>query len=347
MTTTRVTAQDTILQSNQCVLSVTQNATARRSNRLVALGDTLSTRRIRSIGRTERGNADNVVGLEIGRDGGYMGKDSGISWTDHTFSPWWGCEKVSPACENCYAESTANRWGKNVWGKNAPRRFMSENHWRQPLKWNKAAAKAEKPALVFCASMADVFEDRPDLVGARQSLWDLIEITPWLRWMLLTKRPENILDMQPAAWKRNPRRNVWHGTTAENQRRADERIPILRRVPSQLLWVSAEPLLGAIDFSNHLPQGCHCGARGNADCMCFNLPGIDWIIVGGESGAKARPLQSTWANMIRAQCLERGARYHFKQTGGVLARKLGLKNKEGKDASEWPAYFKVQEFPTG
>ena len=255
-----------------------------------------------------------------------MSKNSGISWTDHTFNPWWGCEKVSPACDSCYAETFANRVGKRVWGKDAPRRFFGNKHWAEPLKWNDDAAAAEKPALVFCASMADVFEDRPDLVGARQSLWDLIDITPWLRWMLLTKRPENILKMQPASWKLNPRPNVWHGTTAENQRRADERIPILRRVPSEVHWISAEPLLGPIDFSMHKTS-------------------VDWIIVGGESGGKARRMDQRDAFEIKRQCQSYGIRFHFKQTGRVMARELGLKHKEGKDASEWPKVFRVQEFP--
>ncbi len=253
-------------------------------------------------------------------------KNSGISWTDHSFNPWWGCEKVSPACDSCYAETFAKRVGKRVWGKDAPRRFFGVKHWSEPLKWDQAAAKAGKPALVFCASMADVFEARSDLDPWRAKLWELIEKTPNLRWVLLTKRPENILRMQPSAWVEFPPRNVWHGTTAENQRRADERIPILLQVPSRVRWISAEPLLEMIDFRTY-------------------FHGIEWIITGGESGARARRMASRWAHDIRQQCADAGVKYHFKQTGAVLARELKLKNIAGKDASEWPGSLRVQEFP--
>jgi len=276
-----------------------------------------------------------------------MGKKTRISWTDHTFNSWHGCQKVSPACDSCYAESLSNRWGHHLWGRGARRRFMSKNYWKQPFKWDREAARAGKPALVFCASMADVFEARGDLDGARRSLWELIERTPNLRWMLLTKRPENIKTMIPERWLSRPKDNVWLGVTAENQRRADERIPILRRIPCVLRWVSAEPLLEMIDFRTYFPGRCNCDARGIADCVCFIRPGIEWIITGGESGGKARRMAPRWAHDIRQQCADAGVKYHFKQTGAVLARELQLNNVAGKDSSEWPAGYNVQEFPTG
>lgn len=255
-----------------------------------------------------------------------MGKGSGISWTDHTFNPWWGCTKVSPACDSCYAETFAHRMGENVWGKDADRRFFGDKHWNDPLRWDRQAAKDGRPALVFCASMADVFEDRRDLDAERGRLWNVIDKTPNLRWMLLTKRPETITRMLPAAWLADPHPRVWLGVTAENQRRAEERIPVLAEIPAAVRWISAEPLLSDIDFSPWIAD-------------------LDWIIVGGESGWNARRMAPEWATNILGQCQAAGIAYHFKQKGDVLAKELGCKNKSGKDASEWPAEFRVQEFP--
>lgn len=122
-----------------------------------------------------------------------MAKNSRIEWTTHTFNPWWGCVKVSPACKHCYAESWAKRVGSNVWGIKAERRFFGDKHWSEPVKWNAAAAASGMRARVFCASMADVFEDRRDLDVHRIRLWKLIEATPRLDWLLLTKRPEIVI----------------------------------------------------------------------------------------------------------------------------------------------------------
>src|SRR5688572_13560706 len=130
-----------------------------------------------------------------------MGKNSPIEWTHHTFNPWWGCTKVSPACDHCYAEAWARRVGAKVWGSRAGRRFFSDNHWREPIRWNTAAAEMKARQRVFCASMADVFEPRPDLDGSRARLWELIRQTPWLDWLLLTKRPEHVLTVVPWTMK--------------------------------------------------------------------------------------------------------------------------------------------------
>src|SRR5262245_39758568 len=123
-----------------------------------------------------------------------MGKTTAISWAHHTFNPWWGCVEVSPACDFCYARTWAARRGHAVWGKDAPRRFFGDNLWRQPLAWNRAAARAGERRRVFCASMADVLEQRSDAVGERMEaersrLWGLIRATPYLDWLLLSKRP--------------------------------------------------------------------------------------------------------------------------------------------------------------
>lgn len=272
-----------------------------------------------------------------------MGENTAISWAHHTFSPWWGCEKVSPACDNCYAEAWADRMKFSVWGKDAPRRFFGDNHWREPVRWNKKAEKQGERHRVFCASMADVFEARKDLDPWREKLWALIEATPHLDWMLLTKRPENLMDMLPARWtvgEKPERPNVWLGVTAENQRRADERLPQLFAVPAAVYWVSAEPLLGPIDFGRHFSYEVETGQLSGG-----SVHGVDWIIVGGESGQGARRMDPAWARDILRQCREAGAKYHFKQKGEILARELGCKDKAGKDPAEWPAEFKVQEFP--
>jgi protein gp37 len=165
-----------------------------------------------------------------------MSKDSGIEWTHHTFNPWWGCVKLSPACAHCYAETWARRVGIDVWGGDAPRRFFTENHWREPIRWNKQAERLGVRARVFCASMADVFEPRTDLDPWREKLWALIDVTPWLDWLLLTKRPGHIKHVYP--WANAARENVWLGTTAENQRWANRRIERLLSV-DQISWVIA------------------------------------------------------------------------------------------------------------
>ncbi|MEE4207703.1 MAG: phage Gp37/Gp68 family protein [Parvularcula sp.] len=233
-----------------------------------------------------------------------MAKNSQIEWTDHTFNPWWGCTKVSPACEHCYAEAWAKRLGKKVWGKRSDRRLLSDVNWAQPLKWNAEAAEEQERARVFCASMADVFEDRPDLDSERARLWELIEKTPWLDWLLLTKRPQLILDMVP--WSDGWPQNVWIGTTVEDQRRARERLPHLAALPAAVRFISAEPLLGPLDLSPW------------KDCL-------DWVITGGESGGHSRPTDPSWFEALRDQCIDAGVAFHFKQWGDwrpVKSRRL-------------------------
>ncbi|MEO9030504.1 MAG: DUF5131 family protein [Ktedonobacteraceae bacterium] len=218
----------------------------------------------------------------------------GYSW-----NPWWGCLKVSEECHHCYAEGIARHYGHQVWGPAAttPRRHFGDKHWQEPLQWNRQAEQAGHRRSVFCASMADLYEDHPDVVGERQRLWPLIEATPWLNWLLLTKRPENILAMSP--WGRSERwpDNVWVGTSVGLQRRAAERLPFLLEVPAVVRFVSCEPLLGPLDL---LPW----------------LPALQWIICGGESGLQARPMNLDWALLLRDQCLAEGVPFFFKQVGG-------------------------------
>ena len=232
-----------------------------------------------------------------------MAQDSKIEWTHHTFNPWWGCRKVSPACLHCYAETWARRLGLELWGKESSRRFFQDNYWNQPLKWNRDAERAGTRRRVFCASMADVFEGRSELSPWRARLWPLIEATPWLDWLLLTKRIHNVARMVPwgTAWPEN----VWLGTTAENQRWADRRIPILLDLPARVRFVSAEPLLGPISLEKWMPR--RKSSR--------NAPRLHWLIAGGESGHGARPTHPEWIRVLRDQCQSSGIAFHFKQWG--------------------------------
>src|SRR6266542_5608953 len=172
-----------------------------------------------------------------------MGQNSKIEWTHHTFNPWWGCVKVSPGCEHCYAETLSARYGHRVWGpaKTTSRRLFGPDHWADPLKWNAVAQRESVRHRVFCASMADAFEDHPLLQPARDMLWQTIEATPWLDWLLLTKRPENISRLLPTPWLVEPRANVWLGTSVEDRRRAAERIPQLASIRAAVRFLSCEP----------------------------------------------------------------------------------------------------------
>ena len=231
-----------------------------------------------------------------------MAKNSPIEWTHHTFNPWWGCQKVSPACTHCYAEAWSKRIGLSVWGPSSDRRFFGDRHWRQPLLWNDEAARSGERRRVFCASMADVFETRDDLATWRERLWSLIEATPRLDWLLLTKRPENVSSIVPwgDAWPES----VWLGTTVETQDWAAPRIAALLENKARIHFLSCEPLLGLLDLSPWLPK-------------------LDWVIAGGESGARARPMHPAWARALRDQCVDAGVAFHFKQWGSWAPAREG------------------------
>jgi protein gp37 len=256
-----------------------------------------------------------------------MSANSPIEWTDHTFNPWWGCSRVSPGCENCYAEALSLRYGHRVWGpeRTTPRRPFGQQHWREPVKWNAAAEHQGVRKRVFCASMADVFESHPDLEQHRARLWSLIEQTTMLDWLLLTKRPDNICQMIPRGWLKSPQPNVWFGTSVEDKRRAKERIAMLIDVPATVRFLSCEPLL------EPLPE--------------LPLAGIHWLIVGGESGPGAREMRREWALDLLGQCRNAGVAFFFKQTGTVLASSLGILGKGGHDLAGVPSTMRVREFP--
>ncbi len=246
-----------------------------------------------------------------------MGEGTKIEWADHTFNPWWGCEKVSPACAHCYAETWAKRTGHKVWGKGGPRRFFGDKHWNEPLKWDRSAAVAGVRRRVFCASMADVFEERVDLDAHRSRLWELIKATPNLIWMLLTKRPENVVLMCPEEVVRR----CWIGTTAEDQVRTERRILQLTEIPAAVRFLSCEPLLGPVSLSLGLPSsdGFVASFSGPVHVDDGALQ-VDWVICGGESGAGARPMHPEWAQSLRDQCAEADVPFFFKQWGEWFPR---------------------------
>lgn len=230
-----------------------------------------------------------------------MGKDSRIEWTHHTFNPWWGCVKVSAACDHCYAESWAKRVGSDVWGPDSERRFFSDNHWKEPLKWNRDATEEGVRRRVFCASMADVFENRPDLIQPRQRLLDLIAATPMLDWLLLTKRIHLVKKLLPKGYVLPS--HVWLGTTVESQEYVRKRIPHLLAFDTpSVRFISCEPLMTDLDLGQFLVPQAN-GAR------------IDWVIAGGESGHGARPMDPAWPESLQKQCAAAKVPFHFKQWG--------------------------------
>lgn len=228
-----------------------------------------------------------------------MGKVTKIAWCNHTFNPWIGCLKIATECHHCYAESLATHWGWKVWGPvaNTPRRVTSAANWKKPLSWNREAQTQGHRRSVFCASLADVFEEHPDVVEARSRLWVLIEQTPWLNWLLLTKRPEHMRTMTPATWRDQWPDNVWAGTSAGTQENADRNIPYLLDAPAVVHFVSDEPQLEPVNFRPYLRE-------------------LQWLICGGESGVKARPFDLDWARDVRNQCVEAKVPFFLKQIGG-------------------------------
>lgn len=229
-----------------------------------------------------------------------MGKGTGISWTDATFNAWWGCTKVSPGCDNCYAETLSNRWGRAHWGKGVPRRTFGDKHWHEPLEWNAEAGATGSIMRVFCGSMMDVMDDEaPE--GQRERLWALINRTPNLMWQLLTKRPQRYTRYLPLGGFRHD--NVILGATAENQELYNLRMPHLNRAADSRLrriktFISYEPALGPLSMEGPFGEPV--------------LPPT-WMIFGGETGANRRPCELEWAEAIKRECDRLGLAFFMKQ----------------------------------
>lgn len=316
-----------------------------------------------------------------------MGSQTGIAWTDHTFNPWRGCTKVSAGCANCYAEKMSHRNPAVLgeWGPAGRRVMAAPSYWRLPVQWDAAAKRDGVRRRVFCASLADVFEDRPELVAPRARLFDTIARTPHLDWLLLTKRPENVLRLWPGTVVENPPMvevcghmvfsNVWLGVSVEDQATADERIPILLDTPAAVRFVSYEPALGKVSFDR-----LATGELGRLDSLRgyyfvdgrnepISTPRLNWLIVGGESGPKARPFDVGWARSVVEQCRRAGVPCFVKQLGArpipltpmrlpsfdaVTGRRHrgwiedghhAISDRAGADPAEWPEDLRVREFP--
>jgi protein gp37 len=288
-----------------------------------------------------------------------MGEATGISWCDATFNPWIGCEKVSPGCAHCYAETlVTGRMGRpGTWGADGVRQRTSAANWKKPFRWNELAREGLLPdgkknpdghrPRVFCASLADVFEERKEIEPWRVELLDVIRATSELDWLVLTKRPEEARERLFEALSESLLPNLWLGVSIENSRHT-WRADVLRTIPAAIKFISAEPLLGSLfaqpgvcgscghSTECHLGDGCDVEVSdwGSLDCGCrrryaksLDLAGIDWVIVGGESGGKAaRPMYPTWVRELREAMLGRDPHeplnpwparpaFHFKQWG--------------------------------
>lgn len=263
-----------------------------------------------------------------------MAENSAIEWTDHTLNPWVGCFKVSPGCANCYAESWAKRTGrKGIWGPPATTtRTKTKGPWNNVYKWNVQPPVRDGRTLVFTASLADVFEDHPHVVFWRKQLMGVFERCTNLTFQVLTKRPENVMNMVPAYWRMQWPKNVWIGTSVENQETANERIPYLLNIPAPVRFLSCEPLLGPVQLTG----GWHDWLQGwttesehdprcNGDCREGYCPvqvqvqtyPVDWVIAGGESGPGKRPMDADWARAIRDECAKAGVPFFMKQMDKV------------------------------
>lgn len=273
-----------------------------------------------------------------------MGEITAISWCDHTFNPWIGCTKVSPACDGCYAEALMDkRYGRVEWGApgkgNGTRVRTSAGNWHQPIRWNKKAAAEGTRPFVFCSSLADVFDNQVPTAW-RTDLFELIRSTRNLVWLLLTKRPQNIVRMYGAAFDMPWPRNAAIGTTVEDQERADLNVPALLRAKADLnpafAFLSCEPLLGPVDLTivyEQVPGGevngpaldaTHRGAiwrPPHPEPEMIPHVAIDWVITGGETdqgGHQARPSHPDWYRSLRDQCAAASVAYHHKQNGEWL-----------------------------
>lgn len=309
-----------------------------------------------------------------------MADTTNISWTDATFNPWTGCTKVSPGCDHCYAESWSKRAGAKVgkWGPGAPRVRTTAANWRNPVKWNAEAffqcpfcpwrggqadihieggtdenicpscATNLRPARrrVFCASLADVFDNEVDPQW-RVDLFRLIKETPNLDWLLLTKRIGNAISMLPwmgasshLRWLKDspPWPNVWLGATIVNQEEADRDIPKLLATPARVRFLSMEPLLGPVDLTGEYltaKLGAYPFKNLPAEHRTRLIDLLDWVIVGGESGHGSRLIKASWALSLRDQCNAAGVPYHFKQWGGTDKKEAG-RLLDGRKWNEFP-----------
>lgn len=245
-----------------------------------------------------------------------MGEASKIQWTNHTWNPWHGCQKVSAGCKFCYMYRDKERY------KQDPTTVLkSKSNFHQPNKW-------KEPALVFTCSWSDWFIEDAD--PWREEAWAIIKANPHLTFQILTKRPERIAACLPDDWGEGYP-NVWLGVSVENQAMAELRIPLLQEIPAAVRFLSVEPLIGAVNLDDYLQD-------------------IHWVIVGGESGNdtgkyRYRPCDTGWIKDIMVDCAVHQVPIFVKQLGTYIAKNYGMKDRHGGNISEWPPYLQEREFP--
>lgn len=282
-----------------------------------------------------------------------MGASTAIEWTDATWNPWHGCTKVSPGCAHCYMFRE-----KKVYGQDPTAVVRSKTKFRDPLKWAKQIRAGNRPPgmKVFVCSWSDFFHAAAD--AWRAEAWAIMRDTPEITYQLVTKRIERAAACLPPDWGAGYP-NVWLGTSVEDQKRADQRIPLLLQVPAAVHWISAEPLLGPIGLTFMLSDPFQFHPPRPA-----TLPSLDWVVAGGESGPNCRPPRPEWVRSLRDQCVAAGVPFFFKQWGEAVPyfaatasvqgsqvqlagdflgwRKVGRKNAGALlDGREW------KEFPEG
>lgn len=299
-----------------------------------------------------------------------MGSETKIAWAHHTFNPWRGCAKVAPECDNCYAEvmSRRNPGVLGTWGPGTERAHAAESYWQLPARWNREAEEAGKRRRVFCLSLGDWLEERADLEEPRGRLLKTIVDTPYLDWLLLSKRPEAWRRVMERQWLRLdgkaagcftakmwreglPPGNVWVGTSAGCQESADRFVPHLLKIPAHLHFLSAEPLIGPVELRRSWTSTWVGGSIQGKNAL-------GWVIVGGESGpfTKTRPMDPPWALSLRNQCRDAGIAFFMKQLGtrvvsaqraniASLGVDVPLPHGKGDDPNRFPEWLRVQEVP--
>lgn len=269
-----------------------------------------------------------------------MGKTS-ISWTDYTLNFWIGCHKVSEGCKFCYAENYSDRYKLAVWGNEGTRHITSSKNWQNAFAWNNKAKEDGIRYRVFTSSLSDIMEDRDELIETRNKMFEIIENTPNLDWLLLTKRPQNFDKFIPDSWKVEKGNkfpsNVWLGASICNQRDYTSMFPYIQQFCEKnnvpVMFISCEPLVGKINFN-------------------INLEGRqpDQIIIGGESGflTKVRKLELEYVKSIINQFQGTDTKIFFKQLGTILSKMYNFKDKKGEDFNEYPnhlSWLMIREIP--
>lgn len=282
-----------------------------------------------------------------------MSEATGIQWTDSTWNAWWGCQRVGPGCDHCYAEALDKRTGGEHWGAKVDRRRTSETNWNEPLRWQKKADAFEAAhghrRRVFCGSMMDIMDNAVPLAWSHEA-FERIEECDRIDWQLLTKRVGNVEDRVPEQWQTG----YWPShvglmITVVTQQEVDRDVPKLLDLKGRfgIPWVglSVEPLIERVDLSEWLVGREEAGMVGN--CIGWRPP-VDWVIVGGESGHGARPFDTAWAEDIVRQAAGSDAQVFVKQLGanvlkqGVACPKM---DKKGGNMAEWPEAIRVRQMP--